>query len=1689
VRAPVAPRLEKRRSADFLAELRERARSWIPEWDLSAGQGDFGQALLDVAARFSSEIAERLDQAGDKMRRGFLDWLGVRGKAARPARVPVVFKLNDSAQARVEGIAPLRLQANAGAVPVVFETEKSLTIIPAKLQMIVAADPDNDAYYLPPPDLTSLAPIEQVPVQWTAKSFAQAGATALQLTPGAGLSPGMLIALNGRQYMIKTADKDLVTIDRPLEAAATQGTEVDKVRSFEPFDPAAANQQEHILYIGDADLLNVEAAATFGVENGLRAGVQWEYWGKRADLTPPSDEVKWQPLDPQPPKPSDPRMLLLKKPVGSIEQLEINGHSARWIRAYAKKATRAPFLASHLAIEINPADGCKFGACPPPDGTASTQADGMANTAPLVLNNLFYPLGKEPRQFDAFYLGSNEAFSKAGAKVQLCFEMADRTFDSLSAVRSPVLGLNPVLVGVGHDRALHLLELDPSTGKVSALRGRPPLYPPSPGYFVGPQPGSAISLDKNPLWQPPVWAVNSTQIVFATAVCAVSTVWVWQEHPLTVASGWVKFGDVPSTSTSAPNVQSLIALNEAPGAITLFALRESTLYGRVWAQTAVDWAKIPTAKGGTTISLFSIVAVRKFDATFAEIGTAGMVGIDDQGDLYQVSTTGVCTQLLSAHKFNPTILPAAVEVDGTLMVAAVIDDATNLKLIIDRAGAPAVTAPIIANRQALKALEPVLDGGQFHVLLTSTDGNTQSLHDWVPFDTSWATLNELFTVPIDAGTTSAGPTEVDGTVVIPGNHADVLSASYDATKRFESMGQIDPGIVVSSVLSFLASGDFITRVDSGGIVRSQQINSAGVTKDGETLYGLAGGFPAGSTRLDAFPQAKNFPGSSPAAGKWQLDPGDSTTIIYGYIQIGLGAAAAFYHVDGIDAMRRATLTPVGPAFAAKYVPGWVTNGRMAPMMNSVPGTWKGDALDRPIGFPGNDPSAQSAKAFALDASNHPTLLALGREFNNTVANPFTYGNSYKFVIEAAVGKWNRDASGASNNNPELSWEYWNGKGWSRLTLDRDNTLNLQITGPVRFTVPADIAPSDWAGKTNPWIRARLIGGDYGREKFITTGTTTTRSTEDIHPPSVVNLTISYLLCKATLPAFVLTSDSGSVIDQSNANRSASANVEAFVPLGVTLDRLLQPPSVSASSTDVPCPPPGNCPGETSTSPAPTRASSPAAASATSTTAGSAGPCLLIGIAGTVDGEDVHLLALTGTEHDYTTFAPLDVEAIVANRFTRVVASDGTRALGETGVIEMSFAVPPSTIDLFGQSSLVWLRLSPRGGATSTNWNPSVAGLYLNAVFAQSTETLTRELLGSADGSPNLTFTLARPPVLDGTLELRVREPLGDQELADLNERGLVLTEGSDYWVKWAQIDDTADQVAGERVYMLDESTGEIRFGDGIHGMIPPTGRDSIVAFSYQRTEPPPPGSDLVPANAIPARTALNLVSPVETVESVTTAADSAGGAAPESVDTVLQFGYARLRHRDRALTLQDFEDLALESSTWIAQARAFPLSRGRVEVVVVRRGKDPRPTLPQIRELRRYLLSMAPAGLALPGALTIAAPGVRTLRIELNLDVEALDMAADVSVEVKELLTGLFDTTTGNLTRDGWPPGLTPAQDVVASAIRGVDGIASIVDITFVEIDEKGNELSWPDDIKATELVVLADDPVRLEFHSLEVVA
>jgi hypothetical protein len=176
----------------------------------------------------------------------------------------------------------------------------------------------------------------------------------------------------------------------------------------------------------------------------------------------------------------------------------------------------------------------------------------------------------------------------------------------------------------------------------------------------------------------------------------------------------------------------------------------------------------------------------------------------------------------------------------------------------------------------------------------------------------------------------------------------------------------------------------------------------------------------------------------------------------------------------------------------------------------------------------------------------------------------------------------------------------------------------------------------------------------------------------------------------------------------------------------------------------------------------------------------------------------------------------------------------------------------------------------------------------------------------------------------------------------------------------------------------------------------------------------------------------------------------------------------------------------LGSSPDIVQARC--LIRGdRVRLVVVMRGTNPQPNAAQIRELRRLLLDAAPPSLAALNALRIEGPVVRRLRIDLELRVATLDHAGAVAQEVKRRLTGLFDTAIGGVDKDGWALGENPTEGDVALALIDTPRLDSIAGVGLREDQRDGREGAWPETIRTNELVMLADDPVRLHFATAEV--
>jgi predicted phage baseplate assembly protein len=404
------------------------------------------------------------------------------------------------------------------------------------------------------------------------------------------------------------------------------------------------------------------------------------------------------------------------------------------------------------------------------------------------------------------------------------------------------------------------------------------------------------------------------------------------------------------------------------------------------------------------------------------------------------------------------------------------------------------------------------------------------------------------------------------------------------------------------------------------------------------------------------------------------------------------------------------------------------------------------------------------------------------------------------------------------------------------------------------------------------------------------------------------------------------------------------------------------------------------------------------------------------------------------------------------------------------VLDIDVSVSLPQINLFGQS-LYWLRLQP---ARSGSWSPQILGVYLNGVWTAAQQTQQMETLGSSTGAPSAQYSLLSLPILDGTLELRVGESLSDADLAALmlGNPGRVLIDPGNLsgdWVLWQQVPDLGTCQPTDRVYTLDEVAGLITFGDGIHGMVPPVGQSNIIAFQYM-------SGGGAAANDFQPWGSLSLVSPVQGVSTVLAPEAAAGGADATPIGSLLTAAPAMIAQRGRAVTPYDLEQLALQSSPAIAQARCWQAG-GNLRLVTMVTGDDVAPSLAQLRALNAYLEArMAPS---LAAALTVVAPRLVFTRVTVSGNVTSFDAAAQVSSDVESALDELFDPEIGGVDGAGWPLGRAPMSDDIVAVLNAIENLTAIVSVTLEQIDAQGNASPMPANFDPDQFPVLGDSGVQ----------
>jgi hypothetical protein len=435
---------------------------------------------------------------------------------------------------------------------------------------------------------------------------------------------------------------------------------------------------------------------------------------------------------------------------------------------------------------------------------------------------------------------------------------------------------------------------------------------------------------------------------------------------------------------------------------------------------------------------------------------------------------------------------------------------------------------------------------------------------------------------------------------------------------------------------------------------------------------------------------------------------------------------------------------------------------------------------------------------------------------------------------------------------------------------------------------------------------------------------------------------------------------------------------------------------------------------------------------------------------------------------------------------------------ESGVGNM----PPSLddADIAGRL-LTWVRVRADGAARA-----SIRWAGINAVPVRQIERVVSEPLPDGDGRPDQTRRLARAPVLAGSVMVYTRV-------------------GSDQPRRWTEIDDlaaappevpvtdwrmgpsvtpmaaSADDAAAN-VFELDPEAGVLQFGDGLRGRRLPL--DARVFASYEFCQG---------AAGNVSEDAINSAPQLASGFVVTNPVQTWGGADPETVATGEKQIKRFLQHRDRLVSVDDFESIACRTpGVQIGRIEVLPAyhpdlgatepgsAPGAVTILAIPALDPEQPDAPRanrlfLNALCRYL---DPRRLVTT-ELVIRGADYKGIWISVGVEVATGLSIAEVVENVKARLravlapigpngcdprdTPLFTPRATDPAR-GWPLRTAVSSRVLLAEVARVPGVTSVADVLLAEGNRAPSEFVEMTGLELPRVLgisVVAGDPVDLD--------
>lgn len=597
--------------------------------------------------------------------------------------------------------------------------------------------------------------------------------------------------------------------------------------------------------------------------------------------------------------------------------------------------------------------------------------------------------------------------------------------------------------------------------------------------------------------------------------------------------------------------------------------------------------------------------------------------------------------------------------------------------------------------------------------------------------------------------------------------------------------------------------------------------------------------------------------------------------------------------------------------------------------------------------------------------------------------------------------------------PALTWEISTATGWRSLGSNVLASGTVVTAGIIRndvlrtqtFTIPAEAAPMTIGNTRTVWLRIRLTGGTFGKGLSIDYNVTPPRTADDgYRPPIVQSLSFGGSVTLTNSTPLCVSEDDFAAIDR---NFQASFPMftratDSLPTLYVGFDRAFTPRETRIYFQIAPLDPVG------------------AAREASAA----------------VQGSITWEYSSTGD-----TWVPL-------------VFEDETRNFASSGMVQFVGPADFRRRSLYSRD-LYWLRARyqlPMGLPTPPPV-PRLGRLLTNTVWAVDSTARTKEVIGSSDGGAGASFEMVGRPVVEGQI-VEVREPSLPRNV----DRSDITPEpdnryAGQVWVRWREVDNFYSSGPKDRHYTIDREMGILRFGDGRRGMAAPRGVQNV-RVSYAS------GGGLIGNR--PSRAVKQLKTTVSYVDSVTNYESAQGGADADTGEVIKTWGPSVLRHGYKAITAQDFEDLALEASPAVARAKAITvefdsalasdnpngsisgvIAPGTVVILLATNGRELPPAASGgvLRDVDAYLRARSSPAvdlrLAGPTWVEVAVTG---------LDITAVSaLGTEVLRDrIERALSAFFHPITGNVDGEGWAFGALPNESDVYRLVTSIPGVNRI---------------------------------------------